>query len=122
MDASIMNDQLFQLLIALFLFALGVIQTLSFMRQKENSKWREEQVEWMRKLDDKSISHGETLIRIETRLENYSELKKDFDHDHKAIRDLDKLLDKTILKVDEHEKALIRISERCDLFHMKGAE
>ncbi len=115
-----MDDQLFQFLLAILIILLGGVGTLILLYWKSSNKRLDEQIVWMRNLDDKLNKHGESLTRVEVRLEHYDELKKKQDHDHKELREMSKALDRMNSRLDTLETKVSGIAQFCRDAHGNG--
>ena len=92
---------------------LGAVGTLFMVGWKTIGKRNDEQLEWMRDMSGKLEEQGLMLREINVRVEGLDDIKRKQEHDHKAIRDLDKLTEQLKIRVNNLEDSIENIKSFC---------
>ena len=108
-----MEEYFMEIVIGTIFLLLGAVGTLVMIYWKSQSKRSDELMAWLIKLDGKQDKSNEELVVIKTRLEHYDELKQKQDQDHKAIREIDKQVDKLQSEVDNMRTRLEGVVVFC---------
>ena len=115
-----MDNFIFDLILLVLASGLGLIQMIIlWVLRSITTNAKERAIE---NKEHRDLLHQQslTLVRIDARLDAIDDLKKDREHDHKAIRELDKRVDEHKVRLDAHDRVIDSLDERCKLFHLKG--
>ena len=96
---------------------MTVLMTGLFYYVKRAHDTSDKQWESIARIEKSQAEQSVLLARIEVRMENYEEIKRRQEHDHKDLRSLDRLVDDIVHRVSNLEDGQRNIRKFCREVH-----